>query len=392
MPFDFNKIAGQIAVTHRGNTALLRGPAANATLRNGRQAVLEPFGAGRERMRTPSAERKVLNTAGNRPLSSHTVVAQAPVQPMQPQQAIKRMVQMGVKPSSRAQGRSFLLRGGKNIPKSAAQLSDEEAEEQYMALWLARAALAEDLHEDAATALLTPVEGEAHTKEELADLLREKLAASEHEEDAFEHFMDEVLEDVELTSEERSELSDKLRDARNDDDLLMDLMRDAQKLSVLGRDARDLSPQEREANARQREALRHQIDDAIQELDAESTGKGQEVLASFNTAPVAAGTADPQAFRQMYKEIVAVSRSFASTLKVLVTRFPPEVLKETVGAMLKALAADMDAATPSRDLRRLGAVVEHIGNMTVSRTFIEMVFDLIDQLYRLPEMSHAQRG
>jgi signal transduction histidine kinase len=312
-------------------------------------------------------------------VSSHSVVVQQTFRPLTPAEATRRLQQMRLKQSAvKASARAIVRR--RSIPKPGEGKSPQESEELFMAQQLAAAAQAPGVSAHEATALLTPVGGEVHTKEQLCELLREKLA--ENDDESFDDFLKDMLSGPDgepLDEEERAELALALRHAQNNDDALMDLLRDAQEL-----------PFGKEEDEQELDRLRDKIHEAIQEFEAESTGKGQEVLIGFNIAPVSSGAADPEAFKQAYLEIVATSRSFAATLKVLVTRFTPEMLGEIVPQMQKALAADMEAATPSHDLRRLWAVVDKIGNMTLSRTFLEMVNELVGQIRRLPEETRGE--
>jgi signal transduction histidine kinase len=377
MPIDFSKVSSHVAAALQRSGAQLSA-ATSKGYRKGQMLTAAPAGAARQAMRTPEAEKKTLKTI-DRPVSSHSVVVQQTFRPLTPAEATRRLQQMRLKQSAvKASARAIVRR--RSIPKPGEGKSPQESEELFMAQQLAAAAQAPGVSAHEATALLTPVGGEVHTKEQLCELLREKLA--ENDDESFDDFLKDMLSGPDgepLDEEERAELALALRHAQNNDDALMDLLRDAQEL-----------PFGKEEDEQELDRLRDKIHEAIQEFEAESTGKGQEVLIGFNIAPVSSGAADPEAFKQAYLEIVATSRSFAATLKVLVTRFTPEMLGEIVPQMQKALAADMEAATPSHDLRRLWAVVDKIGNMTLSRTFLEMVNELVGQIRRLPEETRGE--
>jgi type III secretion system TyeA family effector delivery regulator len=252
---------------------------------------------------------------------------------------------------------------------------------EYFAYQLALTAAEDD--EQSLAAILTPVESFAHTPQQLVELIREVLAKSEHDTEAFDRFVDNVLEGAEFKSDAKEAFADQIRKHRNDDEKLMELFVEAQGLPSFA------GPEGMRAKERLVESLR----DKIRENQAEASGKGQRAdkalsaMVAFNTALVAAASSDPNAFEQMYMELVKVQRTFPATLKLLAIHFL-STLKTTIERLLEAISADMNAATPTRDhddLLRLWATATLISQMTMGLT-LEASLQMLGALMKtLPE-------
>lgn len=272
-------------------------------------------------------------------------------------------------------------RGQLNGSAGSARSGRSSAASRYMSLHLAAASLEDDVGEDAATAMLTHAgEGQhEHTPQELLEKLRSAQAAGDTS-DEFQHFLDDVLSGLDITADDAKEYADEMRHARNDDEKLLKLLRSAQKIPELHRD------QDRQVRVRLREKIQNEI------REFESSSEGRQVLASFNAAPVAAGMAEPGTFLQTYTELVSVPRTFAAALKVLLTRHALDTLDGILDKLKKALGDDLNAATPSHDTRRLGAVLTDLGNMTLSTSLIESVKELTGLMYRIEEKNQGEGG
>lgn len=264
-------------------------------------------------------------------------------------------------------GARALLNGGKGVAGDKREYSKS----RFMALQLAAACLEDDATEDAVTAMLTPVREHAHTPQDLAEMLR-GAAASDDNSEEFEHFREDILSGLDTTSEDGEELVRKLRDGRVEDEELMERLRKGLKLPTL-----------KHLSVQQRLDLRQKIQDEIADYASESTGQGKEVLASFNAAAAAAGTDDAAALLKTYTDLVTVPHTLASAIKLLVSRYPLNSLVRAVDALKKALRDDMNAATPSHDKHWLGAVLSHLGNMSVLSSIIDSVNELASQMRRM---------
>lgn len=242
---------------------------------------------------------------------------------------------------------------------------------RFMALQLAAACLEDDAaNEDAVTAMLAPVREHAHKPQDLAEMLR-RAAASDNDSEAFDHFREDVLAGLDTTSEDGEELVRKLRDGRVDDQEVMERLRKGLKIPTLN-----------QLSVQKRLDLRQKIQDEIADFASESTGQGKAVLANFNAASAAAGTDDAATFLKTYTDLVMVPHTLASAIKLLVLRYPIDALVRVVDTLKKALRDDLNAATPSHDKYWLGAVVSHLGNMSVLSSIIDSVNELIALIRR----------
>ena len=250
---------------------------------------------------------------------------------------------------------------------------------RFMALQLAAACLEDDANEDAVTAMLAPVREHAHKPQDLAEMLRH-AAASDNDSEAFDHFREDVLAGLDTTSEDGEELVRKLRDGRVEDDEVMERLRKGLKIPTLN-----------QLSVQKRLDLRQKIQDEIADYASESTGQGKEVLANFNAASAAAGTDDAATFLKTYTDLVMVPHTLASAIKLLVLRYPIDALVRVVDTLKKALRDDLNAATPSHDKYWLGAVVSHLGNMSVLSSIIDSVNELIALIRRREQKERDEK-
>ena len=241
---------------------------------------------------------------------------------------------------------------------------------RFMALQLAAACLEDDANEDAVTAMLAPVREHAHKPQDLAEMLRH-AAASDNDSEAFDHFREDVLAGLDTTSEDGEELVRKLRDGRVEDDEVMERLRKGLKIPTLN-----------QLSVQKRLDLRQKIQDEIADYASESTGQGKEVLANFNAASAAAGTDDAATFLKTYTDLVMVPHTLASAINALV---------RVVDTLKKALRDDLNAATPSHDKYWLGAVVSHLGNMSVLSSIIDSVNELIALIRRREQKERDEK-
>lgn len=255
--------------------------------------------------------------------------------------------------------------------KGAAGDRREYSKTRFMALQLAAACLEDDANEDAVTAMLTPVREREHTPQDLAAVLRQ-AAASDNDSEAFKHFREDILAGLDTTSDDGEELVRKLKDGKVEDQEVMERLRKGLKIPSLN-----------QLSEKQRVDLRQKIQDEIADYASESTGQGKEVLANFNAASIAAGTDDAATFLKTYTDLVMVPHTLASAIKLLVLRYPLDALVRVVDTLKKALRDDLNAATPSHDKYWLGAVVSHLGNMSVLSSIIDSVNELVGQMRRL---------
>jgi hypothetical protein len=250
-------------------------------------------------------------------------------------------------------------------PKGAPGGKRDYSKTRLMALQLAAACMEEDADEDAVTAMLTPVREHAHTPQDMAEMLRHAVASEDDSTEAFEHFREDILSGLDTTSEDGEELIRKLKDGRVETEEVMERLRKGLKLPTLNK-----------LSVQQRLDLRQKIQDEIADYASESTGQGKEVLANFNAAAVAAGTDDTATFLQTYTDLVMVPHTLTSAIKLLVSRYSIDALVRTVDTLKKALRDDLNAATPSHDKYWLGAVVSHLGNMSVLSSIIDSINEL----------------
>jgi hypothetical protein len=272
-------------------------------------------------------------------------------------------------------GARALLSGNKGVAGDKRDYSKT----RFMALQLAAACLEDDANEDDVTAMLAPVREHAHKPQELAELLR-RAAASDNDSEAFDHFREDVLAGLDTTSQDGEELVRKLRDGRVEDQEVMERLRKGLKIPTLN-----------QLSVQKRLELRQKIQDEIADYASESTGQGKEVLANFNAASAAAGTDDAATFLKTYTDLVMVPHTLASAIKLLVLRYPIDALIRVVDTLKKALRDDLNAATPSHDKYWLGAVVSHLGNMSVLSSIIDSVNELIALIRRREQKEREEK-
>jgi hypothetical protein len=311
-----------------------------------------------------------------RMLASHTVVAQAQVQPMSVAQAFTRAQQMRVNMQRVKVLARQMLKKREFVKASDKKAAENESEEWLAALHIALSVQASDAHDDN-TAALTPF-GEGHTKEELATLIREQISDDGELSDEADQFLEDVL-GASVSPDDEEEFVIALRQAN--DDQMMKLLRDKQGLASAFGDAGEPADED---------AL-DEIREAIEQYQAESTGEGQQALIGFNIAPAIAGAPDYDALKAVYKELVMAARSWVETMQLLLARFGVDRIEEVTLDLQKAHAADIKAATPSHDLRRLGASQDHLQNTKLLRTVFAMGGELIAQMNRLLRVQHAHR-
>jgi hypothetical protein len=323
--------------------------------------------------RSPDSGPPALRTI-QRMLASHTVVAQAQVQPMSVAQAFTRAQQMRVNMQRVKVLARQMLKKREFVKASDKKAAENESEEWLAALHIALSVQASDAHDDN-TAALTPF-GEGHTKEELATLIREQISDDGELSDEADQFLEDVL-GASVSPDDEEEFVIALRQAN--DDQMMKLLRDKQGLASAFGDAGEPADED---------AL-DEIREAIEQYQAESTGEGQQALIGFNIAPAIAGAPDYDALKAVYKELVMAARSWVETMQLLLARFGVDRIEEVTLDLQKAHAADIKAATPSHDLRRLGASQDHLQNTKLLRTVFAMGGELIAQMNRLLRVQHA---
>lgn len=356
------RISGHIAPGPAIAESQAAGARASGTWR-GQAFMLAPAGAAKAAAQAYDSAMHALAATQSRDLSSRRVAAEAAFRRMPAGEVLQRAHTMGTDLRRVRQSARDILSGN----QGAARGGRAGSAVRYMALQLAAASMEDDISEAAATAMLTPVRSQAHTPQDLSELLRH----SANDDEEFQHFLEDILSGLDITADDAKELGDKLKQARNDDEKLMKLLAQVQNL-----------PQPpRETSAIERERIRQRIHDELREF--ERSNEGAMVLASFNAAPVAATTAEPASFLDTYTELVTVPRTFAGALKVLLQRHNIETLEALLTDLKKALGDDLSAATPSHDTRRLGAVLTDLGNMVLSSSLLESVSELVELMRRV---------
>jgi len=372
-------------VTSVSNTASFNVPGrATSAEQSQTQATGQHSALGQLKKAAPGSAKAVMRRSDSGPpalrtiqrlLASHTVVAQAQVQPMSLAQAFTRAQQMRVNMQRVKVLARQMIKKREFVKASDKKAAENESEEWLAALHIALSVEASGSEEEK-TAALTPF-GEGHSKEELAALIREQISGDSELSDEAYQFLDDVLGNA--SGDEEEEFVIALRQA--DDDQMMKLLRDKQGLaSAFG-----------EASEPSDEDVLDEIREAIEQYQAESTGEGQQALIGFNIAPAIAGAPDYDMLKAVYKELVAVARTWVETMQLLLARFDVDRIEEVTVDLQKAHAADIDAATPSHDLRRLGASQDHLQNTKLLRTVFAMGGELIAQMKRLLNpVQHAQ--
>jgi hypothetical protein len=382
-----------------------------------RTMALQHKGVARSRMRPPEADRRTLPPVRLTDLKSLRVSPESPLRPT-PAQTILASVQaaglslvavrrlavkitrelardhkggVGAKTGARrgsafrpeSQGDTDFDWDGESGPGSDSSRDGESSGElEYVAYQLALTAAEGDAASLAA--ILSPVDSAAQTPQQLAEFVRDILAKSDG--DVFDLFVKDVLRDTGATSQEQEDFADAIRlwnTRKGSDDELMALFSGALKLpSFKGPDGK-----------KTQERLQERLGERIRETQAEASGKGQRAekalatVVEFNISPEAADAADPKAFKRMYVEVVKEERSFAAMLKLLARNFL-STLKATIGHLLKALAADMEAIAPSRhkeDLLHLWATATSISQLTMGLTLEGQLQKLNSLMQTLPQ-------
>ncbi|MGE0329460.1 MAG: TyeA family type III secretion system gatekeeper subunit [Ramlibacter sp.] len=131
------------------------------------------------------------------------------------------------------------------------------------------------------------------------------------------------------------------------------------------------------------------LQEALEDLDYEH---GAAIQAGLNTAQVAADFA-PDAegvenFQQAYTDIVLGEKNFAQTLLTVLKRLPAargDDFRNGLQALLLALGADLSAASPSRDVVRLQALVQDVYRLEVAGS-------VLDNCTRLSERVAQRHG
>lgn len=350
------RVTGHSPLGNAGRAGQATGAPVTGSLWGRDLVPVQPQAAGQ--MLEPDGGR-VLPDLPARDLSMRRVASEGAYQRPAAGDVFQRAQTLGIRASHiRAGARAALRRmGSPPMPTGRRGLTS-----RYLSLQLAASCLDDDVSEDEATALFTPVETHSHSPSEFADLLNKAMRDA----DEFERVINEALSGLDLSSHDAEDLAFKLRQARNDEGKLMSLLRSAQGMPSLG------VPERRE--------LRQKIQDEIREL--ERSRDGAMVLAAFNAAPAAAGMPDAGDFIDLYTRLVCGSKNFAEVLKMLLVRFPLDGLESALEDLKKALADDLAASVPSHDLARLGAILADLGNMHMSSTLLEMVRDLKKLLRR----------
>lgn len=126
------------------------------------------------------------------------------------------------------------------------------------------------------------------------------------------------------------------------------------------------------------------IGDALEEMEH---AQGAAVRAGLNTAQVAADFAPDASgvedFQQTYTDIVLGEKNFAQTLLAVLQRLPAahsEDFRSGLRALLQALGADLSAASPSRDVVRLQALVQDVYRLEVAGSVLDGCVRLSDRV------------
>jgi hypothetical protein len=336
----------------------------------GRGLSLAPAGTAQQVMLAQQMAGQGLPPVQVRDLGTRRAAAESSFRAMPTQEIFRRAPTMGINLQTVRLGARALLNG--NFKASG----KGSAGSRYLSLQCAAACLDDDATDAEVTAWLTDTGGGDKTngeKPRSPQELLEQFRQHANDSERFEEFLETVLAGLDITPDDAKDFADKLRNDRNDDEKVMKLLREAQRIPALhGAD--------KQAD---RMRLRQKIQEEIREFERSNEGPG--VLAHFNAAPVAEGMPEPQTFLQQYAELVSKERSFAETVKLLLRQGPIDALEAVLKNMKAALGADLEAATPSRDTRWLGAVLTHLGNAIVSSSMIDSVKDLVGLIRRRQE-------
>jgi hypothetical protein len=371
MATNFWTVSGTSAVSQKPTAWDVEEKAQEGAWR-GQKLALARAGTTRAALQQLQDGARTFPTLPARELASRHVAAENSFRSMPAPALFQRAETLGLDLRRVRAGARDLLSGN---PAAAATGRRASAALRYLQLHLAASSVEDDVKEDAATAMLTPVRGREHTAEDLSRFLRQSSGDNEE----FKEFLEGILAGLDITAEDAEEYADELRRARHDDAKLMELLRKLQRIPQLYRD------QDRAERLRVRSRIQNEI------REFESSSEGKQVLAQFNAAPVAAGTADPVTFLQTYMDLVSVPRSFAAALKLLLSRYALDQLEGMLDQLKKALGDDLAAATPSQDLRRLGAVLTDLSHMAISSSLIDSIRELMALIERVEERKEHEK-
>ncbi|MBC7599809.1 MAG: hypothetical protein H7238_12440 [Polaromonas sp.] len=335
----------------------------------GRGLALAPAGTAQAVLLAQQMAGQGLPLVPARDLGTRRASAESSFRSIPTGEIFRRAPTMGINLAAVRSGARAILSG--NFKSSG----KGSAGSRYLALQCAASCLDDDATDAEVTAWLTDTGGDKtqgekpRSPQELLEQFRQAVGDSEQ----FEEFLETVLAGLDITPDDAKDFAEKLRNERHDDQKVLKLLREAQRIpSLHGADKQA-----------ERIRLRQKIQEEIREF--ERSNEGPAVLAHFNAAPVAEGLAEPQTFLQQYAELVSKERSFAETVKLLLRQGPLEALEALLKNMKAALGQDLEAATPSRDTRWLGAVLTHLGNAIVSSSMIDAVKDLVGLIRRRQE-------
>jgi type III secretion protein W len=127
----------------------------------------------------------------------------------------------------------------------------------------------------------------------------------------------------------------------------------------------------------------HEIE-RLHDLLAEAEAfEGGAIRAGLNTVEVAAefGAAEEgDRFRKVYRDAVIGYESFAATLDGVLTQFGDEGFDKGVRLLLKALAADLQAARPSSEPARLHAILQDLFHLKSVSTVLHRCRAMVERM------------
>jgi hypothetical protein len=248
-------------------------------------------------------------------------------------------------------------------PKGAASRSG------VAGLRLALACLDED--DDEQVALLTPVEGRLHDAGELSDMLGR---ASNPEELA--ELLKDVLEDQDVLPTDPKALWDMLLGIRHDVPRLMEILA---RVQGIPRPIED------------REALRQQLADQLQELELSSEGARE--ASRFRVAGVAATEKNPAVFFNAFEQVKAAEKgSWVHQMQSLLATYSPQALPGALLNLIHALGLEMEAVRDATDKIRLGTAAAQLQQVYKMRTLLDELQVLADQTSRIMDLPKRERG
>ncbi|RYX93971.1 MAG: hypothetical protein EOO28_16435 [Comamonadaceae bacterium] len=268
------------------------------------------------------------------------------------------------------------------------------AKTKLMAGRVALASLEDGVSDDELAAMLTPVAQQErdprdpHKPQDLIAMIRSMAAGQDEAKDgdeAFEHFLNDVLAGLDTTSmddTERTKLLRELREAdRHDDATIMRALRKLQGFKEL----------HQEDHKRLRETRRQEVLDLIGN-QVHDGREGAVALASFNAAPAAADLSDPEVFIKTFSDLVTQEHTFNTATHLLIQRFPLDTLTRggIIDKLKQAVAEDLASATSLRNGRWIYEAASDLGHLKVLSTLIEFIESLAVQLGRTPYVQPAQ--